>query len=734
MCVVGPVRSRLWHAAFLLPCSLSLLSAAVSAATTPDSKAKTTAAPANTEHISVRGSYTAAAMNSATGLVMSLKETPQSVTLVTAQLISDKNLHSMEAVLNHTPGVTMVGDASENSQIFVRGYALDTGVQIDGLITTSASHVYSGSMDQGLDPVIAERVEVLKGAAGILSGLGEPSATVNFIRKRPSREQKFSSSASVGSWDSYRLSADVSSALNETGTVKGRAVAAVQQQDSFVDRYQRRSQVFYGVVETSLAEATELSLLADYQQNNTDGVFNWNSNPAFYTDGSPVELGRNFSTSQPWTYWDVSQHSLMAELKHRFNNGWSLYSAYRFGHATIDALAFYPGDYIDKSSGAFVGVWDKTNAALHDRISDTHSFNLYSTGEFSLFDQDHSAVVGFNAGKNLFDNVNYNSDTSDPKLKIYHLRDAGNFAAPAIPASPSNGRRSEQRQSGVYGTVRLTLAEPLKLMLGGRLSNWSYQDQDLIGTTNPASLDNSGIFIPYVGLVYDLTEQLALYSSKTEIFKPGTFFGADGNLLAPAEGSNIEAGLKGAFFAGALNMSAAIYRTQKDREPEFAGLGQLPNGYWIYQSVDGITTDGYELELAGELTDDLTLSGGYTRNTAEDKQGQLRQTYLPAQVLKLMAKYDLSATVTDLDLAVSWRWQSDSYYEGSIRLTPPVPYRQQQPAYSLLDLMLNYQLSPQLSIQLNLNNVLDQHYYRSMWGYADHGEPRNGNLTLRYTL
>ena len=79
----------------------------------------------------------------------------------------------------------MVGDASENSQIFVRGYALDSGVQIDGLITTSSSHVYSGSIDQGLDPVIAERVEVLKGAAGILSGLGEPSATVNFIRKRP---------------------------------------------------------------------------------------------------------------------------------------------------------------------------------------------------------------------------------------------------------------------------------------------------------------------------------------------------------------------------------------------------------------------------------------------------------------------------------------------------------------------------------------------------------------------
>ncbi len=167
MPVAGSARPRSFYA---VPLCLSLFSTSLAAATPAHSHTKHTkpvaTSTADTEHISVRGSYTAAAMNSATGLVMSLKETPQSVTLVTAQLISDKNLHSMEAVLNHTPGVTMVGDASENSQIFVRGYALDTGVQIDGLITTSASlHVYSGSMDQGLDPVIAERVEVLKGAA-----------------------------------------------------------------------------------------------------------------------------------------------------------------------------------------------------------------------------------------------------------------------------------------------------------------------------------------------------------------------------------------------------------------------------------------------------------------------------------------------------------------------------------------------------------------------------------------
>ena len=309
----------------LIPVLLSTLTLTVQANTDPkqDEKEDTE----QIERLNVVGTYTRAAMNSATGLSMSLKETPQSVTLITEEMISDKGLITMESVLNHTPGVTMVGDASENSKIFVRGYALDSGVQIDGLITTSSSNVYSGSIDQGLDPVIAERVEVLKGAAGILSGLGEPSATVNFIRKRPTDDTRATASVSYGSWNTYRLEADVSGWLTDSGNVKGRFVSAVKKGDSFIDRYQRDTTVLYGVVETSLSTDTSLSLFADYQKSQTDGVYNWNSNPAFYTDGTAVDFGRSYSSSQDWTHWDVTQKSLMAEFKHRFDNDWSLVSA-----------------------------------------------------------------------------------------------------------------------------------------------------------------------------------------------------------------------------------------------------------------------------------------------------------------------------------------------------------------------------------------------------------------------
>ncbi len=506
----------------LIPVLLSTLTLSVQANTDPkqDEKKDTE----QIERLNVVGTYTRAAMNSATGLSMSLKETPQSVTLITEEMISDKGLVTMESVLNHTPGVTMVGDASENSQIFVRGYALDSGVQIDGLITTSSSHVYSGSIDQGLDPVIAERVEVLKGAAGILSGLGEPSATVNFIRKRPTDDTRATASASYGSWNTYRLEADVSGWLTDSGNVKGRFVSAVKKGDSFIDRYQRDTTVLYGVVETSLGVDTSLSLFADYQKSQTDGVYNWNSNPAFYTDGTAVDFGRNYSSSQDWTHWDVTQKSLMAEFKHRFDNDWSLVSAYRIANATIDALAFYPGDYIVKSTGEFVGPWGDTYAAQHDRESDTNSFNLYATGNFDLLGREHSAVIGFNYGDNEFDNIN----TESGRQRRYNVADQGHYPKPNIPNSPTNGQTNEQSQSGVYGTVRVNVLDSLKLMVGGRVSNWSYEKHDLVGNSTDATMEKTGIFIPYYGLVYDVTEQIAVYASRTEIFKPGTYFGEDG--------------------------------------------------------------------------------------------------------------------------------------------------------------------------------------------------------------
>lgn len=103
------------------------------------------------EEVYVKGSYTARSMNGATGIEMSLRETPQTITIMTSQMIADKGLVDMEQVLDHVPGVSKVGDASEYSIMYVRGFPLDTGVQVDGMITTPANSGYSGDVSQSID-------------------------------------------------------------------------------------------------------------------------------------------------------------------------------------------------------------------------------------------------------------------------------------------------------------------------------------------------------------------------------------------------------------------------------------------------------------------------------------------------------------------------------------------------------------------------------------------------------
>lgn len=685
------------------------------------------------EEVLVSGSYTARSMNGATGLDMTLRETPQTVTIMTSQMIEDKGLVDMEQVLDHVPGISKVGDASEYSMMYVRGFQLDTGVQVDGLITTPANATYSGDVSQSIDPMLAERIEVLKGAAGILGGQGEPSATVNMIRKRPTRDFQASLQAAAGSWNNWRTEGDVSGALNDSGSVRGRFLGAYSDGDSYIDRYSREKKVLYGILEADVSEQTLLSLVIDNTEVNASGVYNWSSNPAFYTDGSLIDHDVSFSTGQKWAYRNIKQWSIAPEVKHDFGNGWIVRSAYRYSNATQDVSNASFGNYIDKETGSYVGGWNTPNSLYSDRESDTDSVNLMVNGDFSFLERNHDLVFGYSYSRNEFD-LGFDYAAVDPL----------NFYTNTTPAAPdysnafnSSFTRETGTQSGVFGTVRFSITDPLKLMLGGRVSDWSYKSVDLLNGGDAVDVSKDNVVTPYAGIVYDVNEFLSLYTSYTGIFKPVSQYGADGNILEPTEGTNTEAGIKMAFFDNDLNISAAVYRANKDNVAQWADLGQLPNGNWIYESIDGIKTDGYEIEIAGSLSEQWNISGGFTYNKAEDKDGNVRDTYIPGKMFKITNTYRFVGAWEGLTLGGSARWQSDSYYESSIAADVSatgerINVRQDQPAYWLVDVMARYNLNEAFSVSLNIDNLFDEFYNRSMWGYADFGEPRSVTVSGKY--
>lgn len=673
------------------------------------------------------GSYASTGpTTTSTRIGLTARETPQSITVVTRQMIEDKGLTTVEQVLQHTPGVSMVGDASQNSQIFVRGFYLESGIQIDGVNTTSAQPIYEGSISQGMDPAIADRVEVIKGATGIVGGLGSPSATVNYVRKRPTQEFQASAEVGVGSWNRMNGEADISGAVNEAGTVRGRVVAAVRHGDSYMDRYGYDKAVFYGVVDVDVAPATVLSLAIDHQRSDTDGAFNWNSNPAFYTDGGVFRPSVSFSTGQDWTYWNVRQTSFTPTLEHRFDNGWQAKLTLRHAKGTIDRVSFYPGDYVDRATGNLVlPTWNSTGvyADRSLRHSDTDSVDAYASGRFEWLGRQHDLAFGASYAKNDFTMATYNSAAMAP----YAVGD-GAVAAPAISGTSVYDNAYSQEQAGVFVTARFNPIDPLKLMVGGRLSTWKYVTEDRkAGTSDPAKHDN--IFTPYLGVVYDLNKTVAAYASYTSVFRAVTRYGADGQLLAPVEGSNAEIGLKFGLLDDKLNLTVAAYQSKENNYPEYANAGQLPSGEWIYKSLDNVKTTGYEVELSGRLAPGWEVSGGYTYNKAVDSEGKPKLTYVPKDLLKISLTHKMAEGLT---LGGGVRYQSGTYYEtGIYAVSPSIPVVQEQGGYSLLDLMARWQFNPTYAVTLNLNNAFDKVYNRSMWGYADYGEPRNVMLSLR---
>lgn len=185
------------------------------------------------------GSYTTRVTGAGTRMDLSLRETPQSVSVITRQQIEDQNLVSLNDVLRQTPGI-VADRLDERVDFSSRGFALNT--MIDGVPTFSFK---SPSAEAGMvNTAIYDRVEIVRGAAGLLNGVGDPGGSVNLVRKRPSSEFYGRATTGLGRWNSYNLELDVGGPLNSAGTLRGRTVVSRTAGDNFVQGKKRSDDVF----------------------------------------------------------------------------------------------------------------------------------------------------------------------------------------------------------------------------------------------------------------------------------------------------------------------------------------------------------------------------------------------------------------------------------------------------------------------------------------------------------
>ena len=194
------------------------------------------------------GNYTVKGSTSATKLDLKLKETPQSVTVFTQQQMQDQNLQNRGQVLEETPGITVLQDSVTGmgeAQYYSRGFPVDN-YQLDGVLANK--YLLGGPrFIAAQDSYLYDRVEIIRGSNGLSTGVGDPAASVNFVRKRPLAKNAGELNLKYGSWNNKRVEFDYGGALNKSQTLRGRVVGTWENGNSFMDRIKRKSHAFYRI-------------------------------------------------------------------------------------------------------------------------------------------------------------------------------------------------------------------------------------------------------------------------------------------------------------------------------------------------------------------------------------------------------------------------------------------------------------------------------------------------------
>lgn len=674
------------------------------------------------EEIVVRGAYTVnERLDTATGLGLTVQETPQSVAIITYQRIEDQTLDSLTDVVNGAAGISSKAYDSSRNGFSSRGFDIDN-YQLDGTPITWASGASAGETQT--DTALYERVEVVRGATGLLTGAGNPSASINLVRKHAdSREFTGWTSFAASRWNHYRAQVDVSAPLSAGGALRARTVWVYEDGDSFVDFAANKKIVAYAVVDGDLSDATSISLGASYQDNDPTAS-QWGGLPIFFSDGSRTNWGRSQTVGARWTYWATATQSYFANLNHEFGARWQARLDVNRVESSSDMRLLYLFGSPDPASGLGMGAFPRG----YDNKRQQNSFGIRVNGRFDLWGREHELVLGGLHTEQDFIYYAYNP-LSVPAVGNFYAWD-GSYPQPQWSnRAPFQDETTEQ--TGWYAASRLSVSDALKVILGARLADWERS-----GPTLADAYGDDNVVVPYVGALFDIDPRHTFYASYTEIFNPQNRRDRNARYLDPLIGKNYEIGLKSRFYNGLLHTSITLFKTEQDNfaanDPSFVPTATQAAAFIATQ---GVESEGFELEVVGELLPGWEISANYTRfeASAEDSDGRANtvNTRYPSQLLRLFTKYDWSR----LSLGGGISWEGENYTE----VTNPasgLTERASQDAYALLSLMARYRFSDALSAQLNIDNALDETYYSQIGFFTQlaYGEPRNLRLTLKYAF
>jgi outer membrane receptor for ferric coprogen and ferric-rhodotorulic acid len=648
----------------------------------------------------------------ATGLDLEIKDTPQSISVVTQEQMQAFGATDINAALRLATGINVEEWETNRTNYLARGFEIKN-TQIDGVGLPNDWGIVTGAMDS----FGYEKLEVIRGANGLLTGVGNASGTINYVRKRPTNTPQGLLSATGGSFDRMRIEADYSTPFTDDGLWAGRIVVAAEDGESWL-RGLRNDRVFvYGVVDGQIGEKGTLTLGYSYQDANTDGNM-WGALVLAYSDGTQAEFGRSASTTQDWAFWDTKNQTAFVEYTYALSNAWNLKATYNYREFQDDDKLFFvlSTTGIDRDTGLGLTGWPGSY-----RTDDAaHLIETSIDGSFELFGRTHEAIVGLSYG------------TSERKMDMRPVSPDDPAFGP-LPPFPFPGNAVPEPEWGplteysamdqelkrFFAVSRIAVTDRLKAIVGVNFAEYHREGHQ---TGEPFD-QTEREWSPYAGLTFEINDDVLVYASYSDIYQPQDFYDINGRYLDPSQGVNYEIGVKAEWLDKRLLATFAIFAAEQKGLGTYAGMTE--DARYYYEGVD-VDSKGIELEIVGRLSEYVDVVLGFTALELEGQDGHEIYEWVPRRTANLALSAKVP-TFTALSYGINARWQSgiskvDEYTGVTIR----------QDSYALVNAFARWDVNSQLYVGANINNIGDEKYISSLYQIGFYGAPRNYSVNVGY--
>ncbi|MHB2081226.1 TonB-dependent siderophore receptor [Pseudomonas asiatica] len=654
--------------------------------------------------------YKATRSASATRTDTALHETPQSVSVVPKDVLEDTGATRLQDGLDYAGGVGRANNFGGQglTTFTVRGF------------TTGEFYRNGFPINRGYpnapDANTVERLEVIRGPASSLYGRGDPGGTFNVVSKQPLPESKVTLGSQFDDQGMHRATLDATGPLNQDGSLAYRLNLLGEGGESFRDDVESERYDVAPVLSWQVNDSTKIVFEGDFMRNN-----------------HPLDRGltryatQTGSASRDTYIWEKGSDNLlhndnnMAQVRfeHLLNDNWTLGGGFQFLDGSLK------GNAVEANGAPADGRTLQRNFNYRKLEWTDRDWQLNLTGHFDTGAFSHTLLTGIEYEDYDYSSIIRRSTASYP-IDIYNP--VLGQPRPALASVPTTWDTENLKTWAFFIQDQVALTERLKALAGVRFERFEHDYDDKRPANRDFSKGENGV-TPRFGLIYDLTDTVAVYANTARSFKPNSGASLQGSGFDPEKGKSYELGVKWEAPDRQLSVDAAIYHIVKENV-----LTRDPADPNYNLAAGEVRSRGLDINVAGNLTPEWRVIGGYAYVDAEvTKDNRLpsgtRLANIPRNSFSLLNTYEFQdGLAKGLGLGVGVKYVDDRNGQ-----TEAVTYNMDQ--YTVVDLLAFYKVNDNIRLNLDLKNLFNKEYDEGAFNfYAYPGAPRTVQAGVSYTF